>query len=427
MNAIPLGGTREREIGIQVNTYLRRQSRGCDTRLMRSARALVCVIAVLGAHALFAQSLAPLPDRQRPREPATREPDRRAPREPAPREREPRTRPVEVAGSSGIWIDRATIAALPTRGVAWSNLVREASRECGTPELHDQDDGTNVCVMAKALVSARTGNARFAADVRSALRSIVDSGTYRGRALSLGRELAAYVIAADIIGLRAIDRDLDERFRVKIRQLLTTPTTDGPRNLVECHERRPNNWGNHCGASRAAVAAYLGDSRELARAAQVFKGYLGDRASYAGFRYGDLAWQCHPRSPVGINPKGCVIDGHSLDGVLPDDQRRSGKRRWPPPHENYVYEGLQGALAQAVILHRAGFDAFDWGDQALLRAVRWLYHTAHYEPVGDDTWIPYVVNYYYGTDFPAPESARTGKNVGWTNWTHQRDHRRSSK
>jgi hypothetical protein len=293
--------------------------------------------------------------------------------------------------------------------------------------LNNQDDGTNVCVMAKALVFARAGNPRYGTDVRSALRSIVESGTYRGRALSLGRELAAYVIAADVVGLRGLDPDLDERFRVKIRQLLTTPTTDGPRNLVECHERRPNNWGNHCGASRAAVAAYLGDSRELARVAQVFKGYLGDRASYAGFRYGDLAWQCQPRSPVGINPKGCVVDGRSLDGVLPDDQRRSGNRRWPPPHENYVYEGLQGALAQAVILHRAGFDAFDWGDQALLRAVRWLYDTAHYQPVGDDTWIPYVVNYYYGTDFPAPESTRAGKNVGWTNWTHPRDHVRSSK
>ena len=86
--------------------------------------------------------------------------------------------------------------------------------------------------------------------------------------------------------------------------------------------------------------------------------------------------------------------------------------RWPPPHENYVYEGLQGALVQAVILKRAGFDAFNWGDQALLRAVRWLYDTAHFHAVGDDTWIPYVVNYFYGTNFPAPEAARAGKNVG---------------
>jgi hypothetical protein len=324
------------------------------------------------------------------------------------------------AQSDGIWIDRSAIASVPTRGVAWKNLAAAASRPCDTPALDDQDDGTNICVMAKALASARTSDVRLGTEVRAALRSIVEAPQYRGRALSLGRELVAYVIAADVIGLRTVDADLDSRFRIKIKQLLTTPTSDGPRNLIECHERRPNNWGTHCGASRAAVAAYLGDRGELERVARVFKGYLGDRASYAGFQYGDLAWQCNPQAPVGINPKGCVVDGHSLDGVLPDDQRRSGNLQWPPPHENYVYEGLQGALVQAMILQRAGFDVFDWGDQALLRAVRWLYDTARFHAIGDDTWIPHVVNYFYGTDFPAAESTRAGKNVGWTNWTHQK-------
>jgi hypothetical protein len=327
---------------------------------------------------------------------------------------------VRAASSSGIWIDRDAIDSLPMRGAAWNSLSHEANRDCGTPDLSNQEDATNVCVMAKALAFARTGNVRLGLDVRTALRRIVDAPPYRGRALSLGRELVAYVIAADIVGLRTLDPELDASFRVKIKELLTTPTGDGPRNLIDCHEKRPNNWGTHCGASRAAVAAYLGDRTELARVAQVFKGYLGDRSSYAGFRYGDLAWQCDRQRPVAINPKGCIVDGHSLDGVLPDDQRRSGEFRWPPPHENYVYEGLQGALVQAVILQRAGYDAFDWGDRALLRAVRWLYDTANFHAVGDDTWIPYVVNYFYGTDLPAEEVARAGKNVGWTNWTHAR-------
>jgi hypothetical protein len=332
----------------------------------------------------------------------------------------PASSPSKNKPSKGIWIDREGISSLPTRGAAWNSLNHEAGRECGQPKLDDQDDSTNVCFMAKALVFARTGGMRYATEVRTALRSIVDAPRYRGRALSLGRKLAAYVIAADLVALRDIDPDLDSRFRQRIRELLTTPTSDGPRTLVECHERRPNNWGTHCGASRAAVAAYLEDKAELARVAQVFKGYVGDRSSYAGFRYGELDWQCHAQAPVGINPKGCVVHGRSLDGVLPDDQRRSGSFKWPPPHENYVYEGLQGAVAQAVILHQAGFDAFDWGDRAILRAVQWLYDTAHYRPVGDDTWIPYIVNYYYATNFPAPESIRSGKNVGWTNWTHQK-------
>ena len=355
---------------------------------MRGVLPCVCVIACVAMTPLFAQSSTPAP----------------------------RLQPVKQSG--GIWIDRDAIASLPTRGAAWNDLIQAADRDCGTPRLEDQDDQANVCVLAKALAFARTGNARYGNDVRAALRSIVSAPPYRGRALSLGRELAAYVISADVIDLRRLDPELDSLLRARIRQLLTISTSDGPRDLVECHERRPNNWGNHCGASRAAVAAYLGDGNELTRVAQVFKGYLGDRSSYSGFRYGDLAWQCDPRSPVGINPKGCAVNGRSLDGVLPDDQRRSGGLLWPPPHENYVSEGLQGALVQAAILQRAGFDAFAWGDQALLRAVRWLYDTAHFRPVGDDTWIPYVVNYYYGTDFPAPASARAGKNIGWTQWTH---------
>ena len=223
---------------------------------------------------------------------------------------------------------------------------------------------------------------------------------YNGQALALGRELAAYVIAADLIDLKEYDPALDRSWRTKLGTLLTTPTNDGPANLIECHERRPNNWGTHCGASRAAVAAYLGDSAQLERVAQVFRGWLGDRSAYAGFSYGDLAWQCDPAKPVGINPAGCMRDGHVLDGVLPDDQRRSGGFSWPPPQENYVYEALQGALVQAVILQQAGYDVFAWEDQALRRAFVWLQDQAQFPAAGDDTWQPYLVNAYYGTHFP---------------------------
>jgi hypothetical protein len=170
-----------------------------------------------------------------------------------------------------------------------------------------------------------------------------------------------------------------------------------------------------------AVAAYLGDLNELARVAQVFKGWLGDRTSYAGFSYGDLSWQCDENHPVGVNPAGCTKQGYSVDGVLPDDQRRAGIFTWPPPQENYVYGALQGALAQAVILNRAGYPVFEWEDRALLRAFLWLHTQAQYPAAGDDTWQPHVINYYYDDipfKFPAPIPASPGKNVGWTDWTH---------
>jgi hypothetical protein len=318
----------------------------------------------------------------------------------------------------GIWLDATEIAARPVSGTAWTNLKREADGDCGTPDLADQDQRNNVCVMAKALVFARIGGAGYRDDVLRAIRSVVASGTYSGRALALGRELGAYVIAADLIGLATVAPDLDTQFRAKLRELLTTRTVDGPASLVECHERRPNNWGTHCGGARAAVAAYLGDQAELDRVAKVFHGWLGNRASYAGFSYGDLSWQCNAATPVGINPAGCLRNGRDIGGVLPDDQRRAGGFTWPPPHENYVYEALQGALLQAVILSRRGYDVWGWQDKALLRAFRWLNDVAGYPASGDDVWLMHLVNRYYGTSFPAAAGTQPGKNVGWTDWSH---------
>ncbi len=320
----------------------------------------------------------------------------------------------------GLWLSSAEIAALPVTGAAWDNVKRRADSDCGTPQLSDQEDDTNVCVMAKALVFVRTGEEQYRTGVVAALRGVVGAGTYDGRGLALGRELAAYVIAADLIDLKTYDPSLNERFRSELRTLLTTRAEGGgARNLIECHERRPNNWGTHCGASRVAVAAYLADRRELDRAARVFRGYLGDRSSYAEFRYGDASWQCDPRRPMGINPRGCTKDRRSVDGVLPDDQRRGGRFGWPPPKENYVWEALQGAVATAVILHRQGYDAFDWGDRALLRAVDWLHQQAGYPAEGDDTWIPHIINHFYKSTFPAPTPSSPGKNVGWSDWTHR--------
>jgi hypothetical protein len=151
----------------------------------------------------------------------------------------------------------------------------------------------------------------------------------------------------------------------------------------------------------------------------VFKGWLGDPKSYDGFEFRQTWWQADPARPLGINAPGTRKQGHSIDGVLPDDQRRGGPFEWPPPRENYVYEALQGALAQAVLLHRAGYtDVWDWGDRALLRAFRWLHEEADFPAEGDDTWQPHLINFYYGTSFPAPLPTRPGKNVGWTGWTH---------
>jgi PKD repeat protein len=318
---------------------------------------------------------------------------------------------VDDPDAQGIWTSARELASLPTTGQAWDRLLSDANRSTASPDISNQDDDTDVYVLAKGLVFARTGEERYRQEVISACRAAIGSED-GGRTLALGRNLIGYVLAADLVGLPAAD---EADFRAWLRDCLTE-TLDG-RTLVSTHEDRPNNWGTHAGASRAAVAAYLGDQAELDRCALVFRGYLGDRDAYAGFEYGALSWQADPSRPVGCNPKGATKDGHDIDGVLPDDQRRAGDFSWPPPKENYVWEALQGALAQAVVLHRAGYDVWEWEDQALLRAVNWLHEVCNFPASGDDTWSPHVVNHYYGTDFPAPVPSSHGKNVGYTDWT----------
>jgi hypothetical protein len=311
-----------------------------------------------------------------------------------------------------VWISIEEVLALPMEGEAWRALRTAADKPLPAPDIGGRDNDCDVLCLAKALVHARTGEQRLREEVRSAIQAAI--GTERtGDVLSLGRNLAGYVIAAELVGLPPA---LDKRFRSWL-ELVPNEELDGM-TLRGVHERRPNNWGTHAGAARAVVARYLGHAHELERVAQVFRGWLGERALYDGFEFGDLAWQADPERPVGINRRGAERAGHPIGGVLPDDQRRGGPFSWPPPKENYVYEALQGALVQAVVLWRAGYDSWEWGDRALLRAALWLEREASFPAEGDDTWQPFVVNHFYGTHLLHLEiPSRPGKNVGWTDWT----------
>jgi len=326
---------------------------------------------------------------------------------------------ADDAPCHGFWISRAELAALPMSGPAWEQLKAHADKPAAQPRLRDQDQMNNVHTLAKALMFARTSEPSYRAEVLRLCMAAI--GTERGgRTLALGRELAAYVIAADLAGL---EPEEDGKFRDWLRHCLDEKL-DG-KTLRSTHEQRPNNWGAHAGASRAAVAAYLGDRAELERTARVFRGWLGEREAYADFTFGkDLSWHADPSRPLGINPRGAAKRGESIDGVIPDDMRRGGGFRFPPARTNYPWGALEGAVVAAEILHRQGYDAWNWGDQALRRAVQFLFDLHRRYPKGgwwaegDDCWTVWVVNRAYGPTFPAVSPARPGKNMAWTDWTH---------
>jgi hypothetical protein len=332
---------------------------------------------------------------------------------------------VEPAGAAtkGIWVSVAELKRLKTKGPAWTALKSAADGRLGNAKIRDQNSNHDVRTLAAALVYARTGKTSYRAKVVEAIDEVI--GTEEGgRVLALGRNLVSYVIAADLIDLARADPVLETRFRAWLAEVRTEELKDD-RTLVSTHETRPNNWGTHAGASRIAADVYLGDKADLARAASVFKGYLGDRGAYAGFDYGgDLSWQADPDNPVGVNPPGAKRDGVSIDGALPDEMRRGASYRMPPARTGYPWEALQGAIVQAQLLSRAGYDAWSWQDQAIRRAVQYLYDLhrryGNWWAAGDDLFMPWIVNAAYGTTFPTSRPARTGKNMGWTDWTHSR-------
>lgn len=321
----------------------------------------------------------------------------------------------------GIWISSLDLQSLPMAGPAWQRLKLAADGPLGQAQIRDQDSDHDVKTLAVALVYTRMGDSRYRAKAASAIFAAI--GTERGgRTLALSRNLPGYVIAADLIDLSGYDAARDQQFRAWLSHV-RYEALDGL-TLISTHERRPNNWGTHAGAARIAADLYLGDTADLARAALVFKGWLGDRSAYSGFKYGDLSWQASQSAPVGINPLGAHKAGYSIDGALPDDMRRGGRFRMPPGRTGYPWGALEGALIQAQLLSRAGYDGWAWEDQALLRAARFLYSLDRtyggWWARGDDTWQPWLLSSVYGVKFPVTMPARPGKSLAWTDWTHGR-------
>lgn len=310
-----------------------------------------------------------------------------------------------------IWIGVDEIMELPMSGEGWDELRGVVESDWGTADVSDQDNDHDVATFGGALYAVRTGDEDVRGRVVEALQAAI--GTEEGgRTLALGRQLLGYVVAADIIDYR------DSEFVAWVDQARTRVLEGraGIDTLLDSARRDPSNWGCHARASIMAAARYLDDDDQVAEITQRFHDYLG--RSGDGFEFREDWWQADPSNPVGINPAGATLMGQNVDGVIPDDQRRGGMFEWPPPRENYVWESLQGTVATAHMIERAGYDPFEYQDRAILRAVTWLHDEPDYPAEGDDSWVPFRINAAYGTSFPTDASRPVGKSAGFTAWTH---------
>jgi hypothetical protein len=326
------------------------------------------------------------------------------------------------------WIDE-----LPTTGEAWWGLKKVADSQFDTAKLSTRNQH-NIQVLANAYVGRRTKDRFYINRVKSELERLMATTPDIDDILGSCRRLGTYAIAFDVADFQNTDPIFASTFKYWAwNELRRNYTGGGPGGtIISIHEGRPNNW-QHAGTSRIAVDLAIRDKEDLEKAIQVHKGLLGDRTSYASFKFGDLSWQADPQNPVGINPKGATLKGHDVDGVIPDDLRQgneSGDPKgfvWPPPSSQeadgimYSYGMLEALSVSTMLLCSAGYDAHLWSDKALLRAFKWLNDVAQSPIVGDDVFEAYLVKYFYpdATFIQLPQSPiRIGKNFAFTDWTH---------
>ena len=149
--------------------------------------------------------------------------------------------------------------------------------------------------------------------------------------------------------------------------------------------------------------------------------------------------------PRGINASPATVNGQDVGGAIPDDQRRVhdlGACSGLPcdvlnvvvtDRTNYTWETMQCLVMTAHFLDRCRYDAFAWQDQALRRAIDWLYDVNGFPPeeaidglpgdpcIGgssypDDTWVPWITDQKYSTARAATLDGQPGKVFGFASW-----------
>jgi hypothetical protein len=316
---------------------------------------------------------------------------------------------------------RARLLTLPTTGPAWAEMKSVADGDLGEPDLSDQDNDHAVRTLAVGLVYSRTGDTVYRDRGRGEILAAM--GTEREGAdnsiLALSRQLGAYVLAADLIGLSGPD---NERFRSWLSGVRTRDLGGHGRwrQLIATHADSANNWGAFAGASRMAADLYLGDMEDLQRAALVMQGFLGDRAAWSAFQpMEDSAdWACNPEAYAPINPP-CTLSGIDVDGAIVRDISRGGHLGWPPGRDGVLYtaESLQGLVVQAELLRAAGVDAWSWSDRALLRAAGVLSRADGWNATEVGYHLPWIFNARYGLDLET-KPAGFGRLFGYTDWLY---------
>jgi hypothetical protein len=403
---------------------------------------------------------------------------------------------------NGLLLTQGEFDTLPITGetgcdtncaTAWNKILDYAD-DAVSPDITDNENNHDVVAFANALVWAGSGATSTLGPDNSTMigreraRSLINAvvgqsynpAAHGSTALSVGRNLLSYVLAANVINLDNYDDpnttgDDNDMFRDWILEVAETEDgwTGGGNTgtLQEFHEHEPNNWGAMIGASRMAVEMYLGVApgsahrSHMIAAKQVFRGFLGNDTAYnfdtadfggAGSNE-DYSW--HADYGTGdleaIGPVGATSDSHSVDGCFAEDAARIGDSsecsccpddpvasieywddyldRTSTCATGYPWESMQGMTMQAHLLTRCQWGGFTWESSAINRAGSWLYEVYGIRAedtnngvvcqsgasASDDTWVPHILEAYYQPSYLTgllTYGGKAGKNCGFADW-----------
>ena len=350
---------------------------------------------------------------------------------------QPASASVQAPGL-GMWITAGELANLPTSGTAWSKMQTVAYGSWGTPDLKDQNSKHDINVLAGAFVYARAGDASLRAKVRdgilAAKRTLDESSEWQttNGVLSAGRQIGAYVIAADLIDLKSFDPSGDNEFRSWLAAIRTTNIgTHGRwKAITFTCENAAANWGTFACASRIAASIYLGDTADVDRAASIIRAFLGERSAYPANAPGNngyfqhtaayqSSWACNDPNWTGNNPA-CAKSGINIDGTLVEDASRGGGCCTLQGNGiMYSWEALQGLFVSAELLYRTGRygNPYDWSNKALKRALDFMQRSG-WGISNVASYVPWLANKRYGTSYPQ-QAKYGGRIMGWGNWLYQ--------
>lgn len=310
---------------------------------------------------------------------------------------------------------RSRLQSLSMSSSAWNALKAAADADPGNPNMCNQDSRTHPKVtFASALVYARTGNRTYYDRAKYLITTAYPTqiDNCYNAVLALGRQLAGYVIAADLIGLQdagfnswlSTIRDKNIGGHLTYNVLRTTANISA------------NNWGIYALTSVIAADRFLGDWANLENDWRVFASYGAPHGwpFIKTFGYNEQ-WSCVATDssgnlPIAINTA-CSRDGYNLDGAPVEDASRTTF----PTVANYPTESAQGFTIQALLLAQAGYPAWTVNSSQVKRVAEFRGRFNNLNLTSTDFYVTWITNKIYGLGQPT-KPASFGRSFGFTDW-----------